>query len=63
MARIYISSIIGAPVGAVWDRVRDFNGLPGWHPLISREPDRERRAFRSRRLHPRPHPPGRIDGA
>ena len=34
MARIYISSIIGAPVGAVWERVRDFNGLPGWHPLI-----------------------------
>ena len=34
MARIYVSSIIGAPVGAVWDRVRDFNGLPGWHPLI-----------------------------
>ena len=35
MARIYISSIIGAPVGAVWERVRDFNGLAGWHPLIS----------------------------
>ena len=35
MARIYVSSIIGAPVGAVWERVRDFNGLPGWHPLIS----------------------------
>lgn len=34
MARIYISSIIGAPVGAVWERVRDFNGLPEWHPLI-----------------------------
>jgi hypothetical protein len=35
MARIYISSIIGAPVGAVWERVRDFDGLAGWHPLIS----------------------------
>ena len=35
MARIYISSIIGVPVGSVWDRVRDFNGLPGWHPLIA----------------------------
>ena len=34
MARIYVSSIIGAPVGAVWERIRDFNGLPEWHPLI-----------------------------
>ena len=35
MTRIYVSSIIGAPVGTVWERVRDFNGLPGWHPLIA----------------------------
>ena len=35
MARIYISSIIGASAGAVWERIRDFNGLPGWHPLIA----------------------------
>ena len=34
MARIYISSVIGTSVGAVWERVRDFNGLPAWHPLI-----------------------------
>ncbi|MEM1299028.1 MAG: SRPBCC family protein [Pseudomonadota bacterium] len=23
-----------APAARVWDRVRDFNGLPRWHPLI-----------------------------
>ena len=34
MARVYVSSVIGAPVGRVWDRVRDFNGLPRWHPRI-----------------------------
>ena len=34
MARIYISSIIDVSAGAVWERVRDFNGLAGWHPLI-----------------------------
>ena len=36
MARVYVSSIIGAPVAQVWERVRDFNGLPDWHPLIAR---------------------------
>ena len=35
MARIYVSSIIDAPAGAVWERMRDFNGLPAWHPLIA----------------------------
>ncbi|MEO0680528.1 MAG: SRPBCC family protein [Pseudomonadota bacterium] len=34
MARVYASSIIGAPVAEVWARVRDFNGLPNWHPAI-----------------------------
>lgn len=34
MARVYISSVIGAPAGKVWDRIRDFNGLGKWHPLI-----------------------------
>ena len=35
MARIYISSIIGAPVGAVWERIRGFDALSVWHPLIT----------------------------
>lgn len=34
MARVYVSSVIDAPVTRVWDRVRDFNALPRWHPAI-----------------------------
>ncbi len=34
MARIYISSVIEAPAARVWERVRDFNGMPRWHPRI-----------------------------
>lgn len=34
MARVYVSSVINAPAEQVWERVRDFNGLPKWHPLI-----------------------------
>jgi hypothetical protein len=34
MARVYISSVIDAPVARVWERVRDFNGLPRWLPLV-----------------------------
>ena len=34
MPRVYISSVIDAPAARVWERVRDFNGLPRWHPRI-----------------------------
>jgi uncharacterized protein YndB with AHSA1/START domain len=34
MARAYASRIIGAPVEAVWDVVRDFNALPKWNPGV-----------------------------
>ena len=34
MARVYVSSVIGASAKRVWKRVRDFNGLPKWHPRI-----------------------------
>ena len=34
MPRVYISSVIDAPVAKVWERVRDFNALPRWHPAI-----------------------------
>lgn len=34
MARIYVSSVIDAPVAKVWEKVRDFNALPRWHPAI-----------------------------
>ncbi|WP_223425091.1 SRPBCC family protein [Tateyamaria pelophila] len=34
MPRVYTSSVIQAPVAKVWERVRDFNALPRWHPRI-----------------------------
>jgi len=34
MARVFVSSVIDAPPAKVWERVRDFNGLPRWHPRI-----------------------------
>ena len=35
MVRIYVSSVIDAAADTVWSRVRDFNGLPLWHPGIA----------------------------
>lgn len=35
MAKAYASSIIEAPAEAVWSRIRDFNGLPSWHPVVA----------------------------
>lgn len=34
MPRVYASSVIDAPAAKVWERVRDFNALPRWHPRI-----------------------------
>lgn len=34
MARVYVSTVINASSEKVWERVRDFNGLPKWHPRI-----------------------------
>jgi hypothetical protein len=34
MVKVYSSSVIGAPAERVWAVIRDFNGLPKWHPLI-----------------------------
>ncbi|MFT3987511.1 SRPBCC family protein [Aestuariivirga sp.] len=34
MPTITISSVIDAPIDAVWARIRDFNGLPSWHPRM-----------------------------
>lgn len=34
MASVTISSVIDAPIEQVWARIRDFNGLPGWHPRM-----------------------------
>lgn len=34
MPQVYTSSVIGAPADRLWQAVRDFNGLPDWHPNI-----------------------------
>lgn len=35
MAHVYVSAVIAAPASAVWDLVRDFNGLPRWTPFVA----------------------------
>jgi hypothetical protein len=35
MARAYASTVIEAPVEAVWEIVRDFNAMPSWNPNIT----------------------------
>ena len=35
MIRVYTSSVIDASADTVWSRIRDFNGLPQWHPGIA----------------------------
>jgi len=34
MVRIYVSDVIDAPIEKVWALIRDFNGMPKWHPFI-----------------------------
>jgi len=34
MPAITVSSVIDAPIEKVWARIRDFNGLPSWHPRM-----------------------------
>jgi hypothetical protein len=35
MVKVYTSSVIDASAARIWELVRDFNGLPNWHPLIA----------------------------
>jgi hypothetical protein len=35
MIRAYRSAVINASVQKVWAAIRDFNGLPSWHPAIA----------------------------
>ena len=35
MPTVSVSSVIDAPIDQVWARIRDFNGLPGWHPRMT----------------------------
>ena len=35
MARVFVLSVVNGRSDRVWARVRDFNGLPNWHPAIA----------------------------
>lgn len=35
MPRPYSSGVVPASADAVWSHIRDFNGLPDWHPAIT----------------------------
>ena len=35
LPHIVKSTILDAPTGTVWTVLRDFNGLPNWHPAIA----------------------------
>jgi Polyketide cyclase / dehydrase and lipid transport len=35
VVQVYASSVIDASAETVWSRIRDFNGLPQWHPDIA----------------------------
>jgi Polyketide cyclase / dehydrase and lipid transport len=35
LIQIYVSSVIDATPDNVWARIRDFNALPQWHPVIA----------------------------
>jgi hypothetical protein len=35
VAKIFISSVVDAPADTVWGAIRDFDGLPSWHPAVA----------------------------
>jgi hypothetical protein len=35
MVRVYTSTVIDVAPDTVWSRIRDFNALPMWHPIIA----------------------------
>ena len=35
MVKVYVSSVVEAPAERVWERLRDFNAMPKWHPGIA----------------------------
>ena len=34
MIHLYASAFLTVPIARAWAVARDFNGLPGWHPMI-----------------------------
>jgi hypothetical protein len=35
MSKVYVSAVLDAPIGRVWARIREFNGLAGWVPAVA----------------------------
>ena len=35
MIKVFSSTIIDVPADQAWERVKDFNGLPSWHPAAT----------------------------
>jgi uncharacterized protein YndB with AHSA1/START domain len=35
MVKLYRSTVLDAPADRVWRDLRDFNGLPNWHPSVA----------------------------
>lgn len=35
MVKVYRSTVLDAPAERVWRDLRDFNGLPNWHPSVA----------------------------
>jgi hypothetical protein len=35
VAKVFVSTVMAAPVGRVWAVIRDFNGLPAWTPFAA----------------------------
>ena len=35
MVKVYRSTVLDAPADRVWRDLRDFNGLPNWHPSVA----------------------------
>ena len=44
MPTVTVSSVIDAPIEKVWARIRDFNGLPSWHPRMVKSEIEDSRA-------------------
>lgn len=35
MIKVFSSTVIDLPIDPVWERAKDFNGLPSWHPAAT----------------------------
>ena len=35
MTKVYVSSVLPVTVEKAWAKIRDYNGLPAWHPMVA----------------------------